>query len=130
MRQIVLEFVNAINEHGVEKIVALISDDHVFIDSHGIEFNGKDKLKNGWLGYFKLFPDYKIEVNELFEGGSAIALFGYASGSYSGNKKDDPDCYWRLPAAWKAVVEGGKIKLWQVYADTKIPFEIINKFSK
>jgi ketosteroid isomerase-like protein len=130
MRQIALEFINAVNEHDVDKISALISGDHVFIDSHGNEVHGRDEMKEGWVGYFKLFPGYKIEVKDLFEEGNVIALLGYASGSFNGNKEDDPDCCWKLPAAWKAVIEEGKIKLWQVYADTKIPFEIISKFPK
>jgi hypothetical protein len=32
-----------------------------------------------------------------------------------------------MPAAWKAIIEDGKIKLWQVYADTKVVFELMGK---
>jgi ketosteroid isomerase-like protein len=130
MRQIVLEFIEAINKHDVEHIYEMLPDEHVFIDSQGLEFAGKEMMKKGWGDYFEIFPDYKIELTEYFENGNSHALFGYASGSYKGNKEDDPDCFWKLPAAWRAVIENGKIKLWQVYADTKIPFDIINRNSK
>ncbi len=130
MRQIVLELVKAINEHDTHKIGSLISEDHVFIDSQGNEVHGKDKMIKGWEGYFNLFPDYKIEVGQLLDEGSLTILLGFASGSFLGNREGNPDCYWNLPAAWKAVAEDGKIKLWQVFADTRIPFEIINRFSK
>jgi hypothetical protein len=50
-------------------------------------------------------------------------MFGFAGGSFKGN----PDAKWRLPAAWKAIVKDGRIALWQVFADTKIPFEVIER---
>jgi hypothetical protein len=83
-------------------------------------------MKAGWSGYFQLFPDYKIEITEIFVNGDAVGAFGFASGTFKGssNKKEN---YWHLPAAWKAVIKKGKIHLWQVYADSKIPFDIINK---
>jgi hypothetical protein len=31
-----------------------------------------------------------------------------------------------VPAAWRVIVENGKVKVWQVYADSKIPFDIMN----
>lgn len=130
MRQLVLEFVKAINDHDTNKIASLISEDHVFIDSQGNEVHGKDKMIKGWEGYFNLFPDYKIVISQLLDEQSLTVLLGFASASFLGNRGGNPDSYWRLPAAWKAVTEGGKINLWQVFADTKIPFEIINKFTK
>lgn len=130
MRQIVLEFVKAINEHDTNKIASLISDNHIFIDSQGNEVLGSEKMIKGWERYFNLFPDYKIEVTQLLDEGSLTVLLGFASASFLGNKDGNPDSYWILPSAWKAVDEDGKIKLWQVFADTRIPFEIINKYSK
>jgi len=32
--------------------------------------------------------------------------------------------------AWRVVVENGLIKSWQVYADSKIPFDIMNDSDK
>ena len=46
-------------------------------------------------------------------------MFGFAGGSFKGNAERK----WRLPAAWKGVVRDGQIALWQVVADTKLPFE-------
>jgi hypothetical protein len=83
-------------------------------------------MKAGWAGYFQWFPDYKIEITELFEDEGTIAAFGFAEGTFKGIKTTNNENYWRLPAAWKAIIEDGKIKLWQVYADTKVPFDIIN----
>ena len=128
-RQTVLRFIEAINEHNVEKLCALMTDDHAFIDSQGNEVSGKEKMRTGWTGYFQLFPDYKIEVTDIFVQEDTIAAFGFAGGTFMGGK-DQKGNSWRLPASWKAVVKNEKIQLWQVYADAKIPYDIINKSKK
>lgn len=114
----VQEFAKAISQHDVEKLATLMTDDHKFIDSQGNELVGKERMKQGWKDYFQFFPDYKIEITEIFEKGETVAMFGFA-----GEQK------WRLPVAWKAIVQDGKIKVWQVFADTRIPFEMIDKKS-
>jgi hypothetical protein len=97
----------------------------VFIDAHGNQVNGKESMIAGWRGYFQWFPDYYIEVADIFEDDGKFGMFGFAGGSFQGKA----DSSWRLPAAWQAAVKEGCISLWQVYADTKIPFEIIEKNS-
>jgi len=125
-KKIVYDFAEAINEHNVDKLYGLMTDDHQFIDAQGNEVHGRDKMKAGWAGYFQWFPDYKIEITHIFVDGDTLAVFGFAGGTFK-SKTADAENYWRLPAAWKVVVENGRIKLWQVYADTKIPFDIISK---
>jgi ketosteroid isomerase-like protein len=119
----ILAFIDRINAHDVEGLGALMSDDHIFIDAHGNEVSGKEKMIAGWHGYFEWFPDYFIEITDVFEDGDNFALFGFAGGSFKGKQSES----WRLPAAWKAIVTDGRVKLWQVFADTKIPFEIIER---
>jgi hypothetical protein len=123
------DFVSAINEHNVDKLCSLMTDNHKFIDSLGNEGIGKDQMRNGWLGYYQLFPDYKIDITEIFIKDDTISAFGFAGGTFKGltEKKEN---YWHLPAAWKAIIKGGKVQLWQVYADSKIPFDIISKNTK
>lgn len=124
--QIVRDFANSINEHNVEKICRLMTDEHKFIDSQGNEITGKEKMREGWIGYFQLFPDYKIEIEKLFVDRDTVAAFGFAGGTYKG-LSDKKENYWHLPASWKAVIKEGRIDLWQVYADSKIPNDIIIK---
>jgi len=126
-RKSVFDFVEAINEHDVEKICSLMTDDHRFIDSHGNETIGKEKMRAAWIGYFQLFPDYKIEVTDIFSNGDTLAAFGYAGGTFKGKKTDTDENSWRLPASWRAIVSDNKMKVWQVYCDAKIPFDIITK---
>src|SRR5437764_1119435 len=129
-KELVLSFVKRINDHNVNGLAELMSDDHTFVDAHGNQVVGKEKMNAGWRGYFEWFLDYSIEVSDVFEGdlseaGQMFAMFGYAGGSFQGKA----DASWRLPAAWKAIVKDGRVKLWQVFADTKIPFEIIARNS-
>ena len=77
----------------------------------------------GWRGYFDWFPDYSIEITDTIKGVNCLALFGFASGTFKGKQSET----WRLPVAWKATVKHGRVTLWQVFADTKIPFEIIER---
>ena len=149
-KKIVLDFIDAINEHNVDKICNLMSDDHKFIDAQGNEVTGKEKMRTGWTGYFEWFPDYKIEITDIFEKREDsrlvhlpkghiikmgdvrydfIVAFGFASGTFGSEPPNDKN-HFLLPASWKAIIEGGKIKLWQVYCDTKIPFDIIERNRK
>lgn len=128
-KQIFDNFVDAINEQNVDKICSLITEDHKFIDSQGNEVVGKEKMRTGWIGYFQWFPDYKIEITKTFLDGNTVAAFGFASGTFQG-LSDRKGNYWRLPASWKALIKNGKVHLWQVYADSKVPFDIINRNQK
>lgn len=122
-KQTILAFMERINAHDVEGVAALMSDDHTFIDAHGNQVSDKEQMIAGWRAYFEWFPDYYIEITDLLENGDNFALFGFAGGSFKGNESES----WRLPAAWKAIVKHGRVTLWQVFADTKIPFEIIER---
>jgi ketosteroid isomerase-like protein len=127
----VLAFISSINARDADGLGELMSDDHRFIDALGNEVQGKEKMIAGWRGYFEWFPDYWIEVNEVFAGEAAaaeqtFAMFGFAGGSFKGNSNRS----WRIPAAWRAIVKDGRISLWQVFADTKIQFDIIERGSR
>jgi hypothetical protein len=125
--KIVLDFIDAINSGNVDNICSLMTIDHIFIDSQDNKTVGKDIMRQAWIGYFALFPDYKIEINEIFEKDTLICILGYAGGTYKNLINEHNSNYWRVPAAWKAVVKDDKIKLWQVYADNIIVMDIINK---
>ena len=51
-KQTILAFIDRINEHDVEGLGALMGDHHTFIDAHGNEFIGKERMTAGWRGYF------------------------------------------------------------------------------
>jgi len=122
-KETVLAFIDRINTHDIDGLAELMAEDHIFIDAHGNQVSGKEKMIAGWRGYFDWFPVYTIEVNEIFEHENTFAMFGFAGGSFKGRE----EASWRLPAAWKASIKDSRVVLWQVFADTKIPFEIIER---
>ena len=120
-------YIKAINTVDIDKICDCLAEDHVFIDSQDNRFVGVENMRSGWTHYFEMFPDYKIEINETIVNDSTICLFGYASGTYKNLKNKENSNYWRIPAAWRAIVKDNKIRLWQVYADNSVVIDIINK---
>ncbi len=124
---IVKRFITCINVHDSDELYALMTDDHLFIDSQGNEICGNKKAKQVWEAYFQLFPDYDIGISEIYGFDNLIVAFGKAEGTYLHIKSEENENYWCLPIAIKAMVKDFKIQLWQVYADTKIPYVIINR---
>lgn len=123
----VYEFIEIINSHDAKKVVEMISEDHMFIDSMGSVATGKDTLLKAWKGYFDWFPDYKITLEHTYVEDTSIALFGKASGTFDVNGKLLKENKFEMPAAWRAEVINNKISLWQVYADNHPVWQIIER---
>lgn len=120
------DFVTAINEHDTDRLLALMTEDHVLLDPNGREITGLDNLRQAWTGYFKWFPDYVIELAEAWEMGPSVLATGSASASYKGAA----ELQWKIPAAWRATLREEKVSRWQVFADTKAPFDSMRKGAK
>ena len=127
MKNIVLSYIDAINKADIDGLLNLMTDDHILIDSQNNKMTGKDNLRQAWIGYFDLFPDYKIEVNEILEKDSLICILGYASGTYKNLKNDDNSNFWKIPLALAAIIKDNYISQWQIYADNLVVIDIINK---
>lgn len=117
--RLALKFVNEINRHDLDSIAALLSDDHLFVDSLGQEVRGKEKMREGWATYFRMFPDYHIGIKEWFQNGRVVGMFGVASGTYALNGTLPAENRWKIPAAWRAVVRDTYVAQWQVFADNE-----------
>jgi len=128
--QVVLEFIRAINAADVEKMCSLMTEHHVFTDSQNNKVIGRDAMKQAWIEYYKLFPDYHIEVNDVLEKHDIIVVTGYAGATYKNLRHEDKDNSWIVPACFKAIVADGKIELWQVFADMTKAYEIVKRFAK
>jgi ketosteroid isomerase-like protein len=124
---IVNNYVRAINSGSIDKICDMETEDYVFIDAHDNRVVGIENMRKAWSKYFEMFPDYNIEINETIVKDSMVCLFGYASGTYKNLKNEKNSNFWRIPAAWTAIVKKNKISQWQVYADNIIVMEIINR---
>lgn len=121
------DFINAINRADVDKMVDLMADDHTFIDSQDNKCTGIDNLKQAWIEYFTLFPDYNIELTGILKKKTLFYMVGYAGGTYKNLKNENNSNYWRIPAAWSAIIKNNKIQSWQVFADNSVVLVIVNR---
>jgi ketosteroid isomerase-like protein len=124
---VVKAFIDAINEGNVSQLSSLMTEDHTFVDSGGGVVSGRDQMTTGWSQYFRMFPDYRIEAHDILQAEGLVAIFGSASGTYNGKRGLVPENRIEMPAAWKAVVDNGRIKFWQVYADWTEGAKIIDE---
>ena len=79
----VREYVARINAHDAKGIVALCTRDHVLTDSLGSRLSGLDRLERGWLGYFSLFPDYRVELHAIASTGDVVVACGSAAATHA-----------------------------------------------
>jgi limonene-1,2-epoxide hydrolase len=123
-------FVNAINNADLEELKRMMPEDHIFVDAGGRKEEGREKMIKGWKTYFEMFPDYKIEIEDIIQGKEIIGAFGTATGTYKGKRGLVPQNIIKMPAAWRAIIKDGKVKLWQVYADWTEGMKIIEEDKK
>lgn len=120
-------FIAAINRRNPTEICAFMTEDHAFVDSSGKIQTGRESMTAGWEQYFRIFPDYEIQVENILEDDTLVAVFGSASGTYNGKRGLVPQNRIEMPAAWKAVVDNGRVRRWQVYADWTEGTRIMNE---
>jgi ketosteroid isomerase-like protein len=128
--RIVQSFNNAINEGNVELLSSLMAEDHTFVDATGTAHSGVIEMTKGWKDFFRMFPDYKNNFENILQDGNLVVALGTASGTYNGNRGFIPENRIKWTAAWKAIVENDKIKVWQVYADWTEGMKIIEEDQK
>jgi ketosteroid isomerase-like protein len=114
---VVKAFIAAINRRSPPEISDLMTEDHTFVDSAGKVESGRQNMTAGWNEYLRMFPDYTIVVETILGDSELVAVFGSTSGTYNGKRGVVPENRIEMPAAWRAVVQNGKVKRWQVYAD-------------
>jgi len=126
--EVVLEFERLVNSRNVDAIAGLLAEDSVFIDSLGQTIQSLGNLRKAWSGYFQMVPDYSISHSEIFSNGDTVAMFGTAQGTFAKGAEMKKDDFWKTPASWRAVVKGGKIAVWQVFADNEPIRAIMRKY--
>jgi len=112
-------FVRAINRQDVDGIVALMSEDHHFIDSLGNLTEGREKMRKGWEMYFRMVPDYTVAIEETLCDGPVVVMLGTAQGTYSSDGTLKPENKWTTPTALRAFIEEQKVTEWRVFCDNE-----------
>jgi ketosteroid isomerase-like protein len=116
---VVQTFVERINAGDIDGLVALMTADHRFTDSLGNVVSGRDAMKGGWAGYFRMVPDYRLEAQEWLCDGPVVVMIGTAGGTYSPDGTLSPDRRWSTPVACRALTRGQHVAEWRVYADNE-----------
>jgi ketosteroid isomerase-like protein len=102
-------FNDCINTRDVDRLAALMSDDHAFIDSEGAVVSGRQAVVEAWRGFFDAFPDYRNVFTSLTASDDVVTIVGHSTCS-------EPSL--AGPALWSATVRGGRVHIWRVFADT------------
>jgi ketosteroid isomerase-like protein len=112
-------FVDKINAHDVEGLVALMTANHAFVDSLG-DKSTRPAIEKGWRRYFDMVPDYWVRVDRVLSDKNTSVLIGLAGGTYvSEGGVVRPENKWETPAVWVARIEGQKVAEWRIYSDNE-----------
>jgi ketosteroid isomerase-like protein len=112
-------FVRAINRQDADRLAELMTPAHRFIDSLGNVVEGREKMRAGWKGYFRMVPDYSIAVEEFYPSDPVVVMLGMAAGTYTRDGMLQPENRWQTPIAIRVLVENGLVAEWRVYADNE-----------
>ena len=112
-------FVRAINRQDVQALADLMTAEHRFIDSLGNAMEGRETMRAGWAGYFRIVPDYTIAIDETYCAGSVVVMLGTVGGTYSADGVLKNENRWQAPAALRAVIEQDRVAEWRVYCDNE-----------
>ena len=103
-------FVAAINSRDADRLAALMTEDHTFIDRHNDVYAGKERMTKGWTWFFESSPDYSNTFERVQTQGDLVGMYGYAIWEKGG----DPDY-----VIWTATIEDDLVKEWRIYEDTE-----------
>jgi ketosteroid isomerase-like protein len=107
-------FVEAINRGDVDGLTGLMTERHRFTDSLGNVVTGRETMREGWRGYFRMVPDYRLEIAETLADDAVVVMLGVAGGTYAPAGER-----WTTPSVVRARVEDGLVAEWQVFADNE-----------
>jgi ketosteroid isomerase-like protein len=107
---IALQFNECINNHDLNGLTVLMTDDHAFIDREGKAHQPKRAMVQGWKEFFEMFPNYKNTFTRVESKGNLVFILGYAY--WSENQPYDP-------VVWTATIVNDLVQEWRIYPDTE-----------
>lgn len=105
---VTLLFNRAINARDLDGLLALMTEDHQFIDIQEHVAHGRDTMKAAWGGFFASFHDYRNVFETLTSREDRVIVLGRSVCSVADLAG---------PAIWTVRVRGDKVSEWRVYAD-------------
>ena len=85
-KKIVKDAMAALNDHNIEKMIGMMSDDAVdYGDGMGRAVKGKDSIRSNMMMFLNAFPDFKGSEMRYFADGDHVVVLAEYSGTF---KKD------------------------------------------
>jgi ketosteroid isomerase-like protein len=106
---VVVRFNDCINQQDLAGLIALMTEDHLFVDSAGQRTKGREAMRVAWSSFFAAFPSYTNTFVALESLGERVLVLGCSTCS---------EPLLNGPAIWVAVVKDGLVAEWQVHDDT------------
>jgi ketosteroid isomerase-like protein len=104
-----LLFNECINARDLEGLVALMTEDHAFIDRSDDRHEGKGSMSEGWKRFFGEFPEYRNTFVRIQSVGDLVVALGYAEW-VAGGERDH--------VIWTATIRDDLVAEWRVLEDT------------
>ena len=106
---VALTFNDRINEHDLDGLTDLMTDDHTFVDSEDGVVDGRSACREAWWGFFNEYPDYRNNFASATSAGEVVTITG---------RSECSDPLLAGPALWRAVVRDGLVAEWRVFDDS------------
>ena len=95
----------AFNRHDFEALLALVDPDVDFADlivevEGGGPFHGHEGFRSWWEGYLLIFPDLRLEIDELRDLGDLTLVHGRVHGRGTESEVSFEQTFWTL-AHWR-----------------------------
>jgi ketosteroid isomerase-like protein len=103
-------FNECINKRDIEGLIALMTEDHVFIDRNDDRHEGKDYMSKGWKIFFRDFPEYRNTFLRIQSVDDLEVMIGYAEWTSGGE---------RAHVIWTAKIRDDLVAEWRVLEDTE-----------
>ncbi len=118
-KKIALQFNKCITYADIEGLAALMTEDHVFIDTENNRIEGKENnIVQAWKPFFTLYPGYRNIFENIVVRGSTVIMQGYSICS--------DEILNNVRAIWVAGIINNKVGSWHIYPDTKENRKILN----
>lgn len=125
MKQTVLKYIDCINAHDVEAIMAMVSPAYEFVNSSGEHFRDRQFIRDTWEAQFQNHPDYRIQVQRVIADDEGVGVFGIASGTYAPDGVLREEDRWEVPCAFLCIARDGLVTYFESYADASIVFSVM-----
>ena len=106
----VLKFNECINNQDPNGLANLMTEEVRLIEGEETTRKGKVAVKNAWIEFFNLCPDYKNHFTRIESKDNRVVIIGFSTCS---NKVLDG------PALWTALFKNDLIDEWRILDDTK-----------